>query len=66
MLSIAHRIASVSDYDRIMVLSEGRLVEFDSPSRLLLDPNSEYSQLVAASASSSSSSSSPPSDNLDS
>ena len=51
VLTIAHRLATVSEYDRILVLSEGRVVEFDTPSKLLADSSSVYSQLVQASQS---------------
>ena len=49
VLTIAHRLATISDYDRIMVLDEGRLVEFDTPTKLLQNPNSHYAQMVQAS-----------------
>jgi len=35
VLNIAHRLSTVLDYDRIMVLEAGRLVEFDTVERLL-------------------------------
>lgn len=35
VLTIAHRISTVIDYDKIMVLDEGRLVEFGHPWELL-------------------------------
>ena len=37
VLVIAHRLATVIDSDRILVMSEGRAEEFDHPFRLLAD-----------------------------
>lgn len=31
LLTIAHRLSSVIDYDRLLVLSEGAVAEFDTP-----------------------------------
>lgn len=35
VLTIAHRLATIADSDRIIVMNAGELVEFDSPSNLL-------------------------------
>jgi len=46
VLTIAHRLHTVMDSDRMIVLDAGRLIEFDEPIKLLNDPNSSLSQLV--------------------
>jgi ATP-binding cassette subfamily C (CFTR/MRP) protein 1 len=48
ILSIAHRLESIADFDKILVLDAGELIEFDAPSILLSDPTSAFSQLVEA------------------
>ena len=35
MITIAHRLNTVIDYDRILVLEDGKVVEFDEPDVLL-------------------------------
>ncbi|KAI9598517.1 P-loop containing nucleoside triphosphate hydrolase protein [Syncephalis fuscata] len=49
LLRIAHRMRTVIDYDRVMVLDGGRLVEFDEPAQLLRRPDSLFRQLCEAS-----------------
>jgi len=46
ILTIAHRLNTVLDYDRIMVLSSGNIQEFDSPDKLLADPQSNFHSMA--------------------
>lgn len=46
VLVVAHRLSSVMDCDRVMVMSSGRLEEFDSPHALLQRPDSLFYELV--------------------
>ncbi|XP_064158420.1 multidrug resistance-associated protein 5 isoform X2 [Anguilla rostrata] len=47
-LTIAHRLQTVLNCDRIMVLAQGQVVEFDEPSRLLANENSRFCAMLAA------------------
>ncbi|GLT41476.1 hypothetical protein SLA2020_155370 [Shorea laevis] len=44
--TIAHRIPTVIDSDLVLVLSDGRVAEFDTPVRLLEDKSSMFLKLV--------------------
>ncbi|XP_027365917.1 ABC transporter C family member 5-like isoform X3 [Abrus precatorius] len=44
--TIAHRIPTVIDSDLVLVLSDGRVAEFDTPPRLLEDKTSMFLKLV--------------------
>lgn len=46
ILTIAHRINTVLDYDRILVLDKGTVVEFDSPSSMLKNSKSKFYSLA--------------------
>ncbi|KAG0281918.1 hypothetical protein BGZ95_006425 [Linnemannia exigua] len=46
ILTIAHRIKTVMDSDKILVLDHGRVVEFDAPKVLLQDENSLFYKLA--------------------
>ncbi|XP_039203148.1 multidrug resistance-associated protein 5 isoform X1 [Crotalus tigris] len=48
MLTIAHRLHTVLGSDRIMVLTQGQVTEFDTPSALLSNENSRFSAMFAA------------------
>lgn len=42
MLTIAHRISTVIDSDRILVMDSGKLVEYDHPFKLLTQKDTDY------------------------
>lgn len=44
VIAVVHRLAAVADFDRVAVMSAGRLVEWDSP-RALLAQDSEFRRL---------------------
>lgn len=48
VLTIAHRLKTVIDYDKILVLSKGRLVEEGAPSTLLSTKGGELEQMAQA------------------
>ena len=42
VLTIAHRLNTIIDYDRVMVLSDGLIKEFDNPHTLMNDPTTQF------------------------
>ncbi|KAJ7215431.1 P-loop containing nucleoside triphosphate hydrolase protein [Mycena pura] len=47
VLAIAHRISTIVNYDKILVLDSGSVAEFDNPRTLLANPESRFARLAA-------------------
>ncbi|XP_067039421.1 multidrug resistance-associated protein 1-like isoform X2 [Acropora muricata] len=45
VLTIAHRLNTIMDYDRVMVLDNGSIIEFDSPNSLIARRGQFYSMV---------------------
>jgi ABC-type multidrug transport system fused ATPase/permease subunit len=48
VMTIAHRLHTVIDFNRVMVMGAGKVLEFGRPAALLEDTAGELSQMVAA------------------
>ena len=48
ILTIAHRLRTVIDYNRVMLLEDGKIVEFDTPGNLLANRDSKFYALCKA------------------
>jgi ABC-type multidrug transport system fused ATPase/permease subunit len=46
IVTVAHRLATVMDYDRVCVMDAGRVKEFDTPANLLRDAHSQFAAMV--------------------
>ncbi|KAF8306061.1 hypothetical protein DL93DRAFT_2150580 [Clavulina sp. PMI_390] len=50
VLTIAHRLKTILDYDRILVLGEGKILEFDTPAQLFKKPGGVFRGMCERSA----------------
>jgi ATP-binding cassette subfamily C (CFTR/MRP) protein 1 len=46
VLAIAHRLQTILDFDRILVMGNGSVLEFDTPTNLLSDKSSVFSSML--------------------
>ena len=46
VITIAHRLNTIMDYDKVLVMHQGRMVEFDKPDTLLQNSDGYFSRLV--------------------
>lgn len=48
VLTVAHRLNTILDSTRVVVMDAGAVLEFDSPANLLSNPSSAFAQLVSS------------------
>ena len=46
VITVAHRLNTVIKSDKILVMGFGKVIEFDTPEKLMNDPNSEFYSLL--------------------
>jgi ABC-type multidrug transport system fused ATPase/permease subunit len=46
VLTIAHRLQTIIESDKILVMDDGKTLEFDTPQNLLLNEESHFTKLV--------------------
>jgi len=49
IIAVAHKLDSILDYDKVALLDEGKIVEFDAPYHLLSQPSSAFYKLYYSS-----------------
>ena len=49
IVAVAHKLETITDFDKVAVLDNGNVVEFDSPHALLAQPLSAFRQLYNSS-----------------
>ncbi|XP_050294891.1 ATP-binding cassette subfamily C member 4-like [Anthonomus grandis grandis] len=47
VITIAHRLNTIADYDKVLVMDAGKAVEFAPPHELLENPNGYFAKMVA-------------------
>lgn len=46
MIVVAHRLQTIIESDRVLVLDTGKVAEFDTPSELRKNPESHFAKLI--------------------
>ena len=49
IIAVAHKLDTITDFDKVAVLDKGSLVELESPHKLLANPSSAFSHLYRSS-----------------
>lgn len=47
VIAIAHRLETIIEYDRILVVGDGKMLEYGPPAELLANPDGPFSAMVA-------------------
>jgi ATP-binding cassette, subfamily C (CFTR/MRP), member 1 len=47
VIAIAHRLDTILDFDRILVVDKGDVAEFDTPATLIANADSAFAKLAA-------------------
>ena len=50
LITIAHRIKTIINYDKIMTLDNGKIIDFDTPKNLINDKTSLFYELYSKSS----------------
>ncbi len=45
ILTIAHRLNTILDYDRVLVMADGKVAECDAPRKLLAESGSQFHKM---------------------
>ena len=46
MITIAHRLQTIIQSDKVLVMSNGKVKEYDSPQKLMATPSSYFAKLI--------------------
>lgn len=46
LIVIAHRLSTIADFDRILVMGDGKVLEYDEPGRLMEKDDGEFKKMV--------------------
>ncbi len=48
VITIAHRLNTIINYDKVIILKDGSISEIDSPINLINNPDSEFYKMLSA------------------
>lgn len=50
LIAVAHKLHTVMDYDRIVLMQKGKIIETGNPQELVASPTSAFCKLYSSSA----------------